>query len=144
MPSNYSLCLSFSFKMGLYHEAEPSPEQPWPNILSFPPPPQPLPPQPPPFVPAPVHYQSVVHPQPPAPRQQVPFDQVQERNRPRQYQVQESELYAAKKETFQGRLKGKLIIDEIEVELDSSNYKRKFHHLICWEERRHIQVLGEK
>ena len=60
------------------------------------------------------------------------------------HQKQDLEWYAAKEETFEGRLKGELKLEEIEVKLNRQNYKRKFNNLICWEERRHIEVLREK
>ena len=60
-----------------------------------------------------------------------------------QYRV-ESEWYAASEESFEGRLQQELNLSEIQVELDRHNYKRKFHHLICWEERKHIEILGNK
>lgn len=56
----------------------------------------------------------------------------------------QSKWYAASEETFEGRLKGELRLGEIEVELDRHNYKLKFHNLICWEERAHIERLTEK
>jgi hypothetical protein len=70
---------------------------------------------------------------------------------PHQFQTQQGqrhqqdpEWYAAKEETFEGRLKGELKLNEIEVDLNRLNYKRKFNNLICWEERRHIEVLRDK
>ena len=32
----------------------------------------------------------------------------------------------------------------IEKNLTRSNYKEKFHHLLCWEEREHEQVLTRR
>ena len=55
-----------------------------------------------------------------------------------------AEKYAASSETFEGRLQGDLEIEEIKVELTRETYKRKFHHLICWEEKEHIDILGNK
>lgn len=52
--------------------------------------------------------------------------------------------YAASSERFEGRLQEVLDITEIEVELTRENYKSKFHNLICWEEKRHIEILGSK
>ncbi len=34
-----------------------------------------------------------------------------------------------------------LSMDEISYELTRENYKRKFHHLLCWEEQEHCNVL---
>lgn len=56
----------------------------------------------------------------------------------------QTERYAASEETFQGRLREVLVLGEIKVELNRLNYRRKFHNLICWEERRHIEILSEK
>ena len=52
--------------------------------------------------------------------------------------------YAASSETFEGRLQEELDIREIKVDLTQHNYKRKFHNLICWEEKTHIEILGNK
>ena len=52
--------------------------------------------------------------------------------------------YAASGITFQERLQQELNLADIQVELCRDNYKRKFHHLICWEEKTHIEILGEK
>ena len=60
------------------------------------------------------------------------------------YEVIDSEWYAACEETFEGRLKGELQLSDIEVDLERRNYKKKFHNLICWEERRHIEILQKK
>ena len=52
--------------------------------------------------------------------------------------------YAASQETFEGRLEADLELAEIQVPLGRNNYKRKFHHLVCWEEKRHIEILANK
>ena len=61
---------------------------------------------------------------------------------PRQQTVQE--MYAASKESFSERIKEDLNIEVIQAQLTRENYKKKFHHMICWEEKRHIEILGEK
>lgn len=40
--------------------------------------------------------------------------------------------------------KDKLHKAVIEKKLTRSNYKEKFHHLLCWEEREHEQVLTSR
>ena len=57
---------------------------------------------------------------------------------------QKAEWYAAGEETFEKRLQQELNLADIQVELCQGNYKRKFHHLICWEEKAHIDILAEK
>lgn len=52
--------------------------------------------------------------------------------------------YAAGEETFQRRLVEELNYSKIIVPLSRPNYKEKFNNLICWEERRHIEVLSQK
>ena len=52
--------------------------------------------------------------------------------------------YAAKKETFQERLQETLDINVVERKLTRRNYREKFHNLICWEERKHIEILRNK
>lgn len=54
------------------------------------------------------------------------------------------ELYAASKESFKERIKGVLDPQIIRAPLTRDNYKKKFHHMICWEEKRHIEILDEK
>ena len=61
---------------------------------------------------------------------------------PRHQTVQE--MYAASKESFSERIKEDLNIEVIQAQLTRENYKKKFHHMICWEEKRHIEILGEK
>ncbi len=51
---------------------------------------------------------------------------------------------AASNETFEERVKSELRIESIQMELTASTYKDKFHNLICWEEKEHIDILGEK
>ena len=53
-------------------------------------------------------------------------------------------MYAASKESFNERIKEELNIAVIEAELTRENYKKKFHHMVCWEEKRHIEILDEK
>ena len=52
--------------------------------------------------------------------------------------------YAAKATKFLARIRDDLLIEDIQVELTQANYKEKFHKLLCWEEKAHIEVLGEK
>ena len=54
------------------------------------------------------------------------------------------EMYAASKESFNERVKEELDIEVIRAPLTTDNYKKKFHHMICWEEKRHIEILDEK
>ena len=63
--------------------------------------------------------------------------------------TQESEAgfqdnYAAKATEFLTRIQEVLHIEDIQVELTQSNYKEKMHKLLCWEEKAHIEILGEK
>ena len=52
--------------------------------------------------------------------------------------------YAASKESFAERIKGVLDPQIIGAPLTRENYKEKFHNMICWEEKRHIEILDEK
>ena len=54
------------------------------------------------------------------------------------------EMYAASKESFKERIEEELNIQVIKAPLTRKNYKEKFHHMICWEEKTHIDVLGNK
>ena len=54
------------------------------------------------------------------------------------------ERYAASKESFGERIKEELHLEVIQAPLTRTNYKEKFHNLICWEEKRHIEILDEK
>ena len=52
--------------------------------------------------------------------------------------------YAEKCSTFMERVKGTLYIADIQQELTRENYKEKFHKLLCWEEKEHIDILGKR
>ena len=52
--------------------------------------------------------------------------------------------YAAKATKFLARVQQVLRIEDIQVELTQRNYKEKMHKLLCWEEKAHIEILGEK
>ena len=52
--------------------------------------------------------------------------------------------YAASKETFAERIKEELDMKVISAPLTRENYKKKFHTMICLEEKRHIEILDEK
>ena len=52
--------------------------------------------------------------------------------------------YAASKEAFAERIKEELDFKIISAPLTRENYKKKFHNVICWEEKRHIEILEEK
>ena len=54
------------------------------------------------------------------------------------------ERYAASKESFNERIQEELHPEVIQAPLTRKNYKKKFHNLICWEEKRHIEILDEK
>ena len=54
------------------------------------------------------------------------------------------EDYAASRVWFKGRIKEILDPAVIKAPLTRTNYKKKFHHLICWEEQSHIELLGSK
>ena len=58
--------------------------------------------------------------------------------------TQDPSKYAASKEKFPERVRGVLEIGEIEESLNRQNYKKKFHNLVCWEEKKHIQILRDK
>lgn len=53
-------------------------------------------------------------------------------------------MYAASKEMFHERIKEELDIEVIKAPLTRENYKKKFHNLICWEEKKHIEILDKK
>ena len=52
--------------------------------------------------------------------------------------------YAAKATKFLTRVQQVLRIEDIHTELTQGNYKEKMHKLLCWEEKAHIEILGEK
>ena len=52
--------------------------------------------------------------------------------------------YAAKAIEFLTRVQQVLRIEDIRTELTQGNYKEKMHKLLCWEEKAHIEILGEK
>ena len=52
--------------------------------------------------------------------------------------------YAAKATRFLTRVQQVLRIEDIRTELTQGNYKEKMHKLLCWEEKAHIEILGEK
>ena len=54
------------------------------------------------------------------------------------------EDYAASKFTFQERIKEPLDPGIIEASLTRENYKERFHNMICWEEKRHVEILDTK
>ena len=54
------------------------------------------------------------------------------------------ENYAASKLTFLERIKEPLDPSIIEAPLTRENYKKRFHNMICWEEKRHVEVLDTK
>ena len=54
------------------------------------------------------------------------------------------EDYAASKLTFQERIKEPLDPGIIEAPLTRENYKKRFHNMICWEEKRHVEILDTK
>ena len=63
--------------------------------------------------------------------------------------MQESEAgfqdnYAAKATEFLTRIQEVLHIEDIRTELTQGNYKEKMHKLLCWEEKAHIEILGNK
>lgn len=55
-----------------------------------------------------------------------------------------NEEYAASNEKFIERTLEVLNIRDIEQPLSRTNYKKKFHNLICWEEKAHIELLHTK
>lgn len=52
--------------------------------------------------------------------------------------------YAAKASIFLARVQEPLQIADIHEELTRDNYKEKFHKLLCWEEKAHIEALEKK
>lgn len=52
--------------------------------------------------------------------------------------------YAASKLTFEERVVEALDPSIIEAPLTRENYKKRFHNMICWEEKRHIEILTTK
>ena len=52
--------------------------------------------------------------------------------------------YAAKCSTFMERVEEDLDIADIRQELTRENYKEKFHKLLCWEEKEHIDILERR
>ena len=58
--------------------------------------------------------------------------------------LQHERDYAARKIDFLQRLEEDLTIADIEKPLTRENYKEKFHKLLCWEEKTHIEILEER
>lgn len=52
--------------------------------------------------------------------------------------------YAAMATKFLARIQEDLRIEDIKAELTRNNYKEKMHKLLCWEEKAHIEILGQK
>ena len=42
------------------------------------------------------------------------------------------------------RVTERLNIADIQQEVTRENYKEKFHKLLCWEEKEHIDILGNR
>lgn len=81
------------------------------------------------------------------PNQQISNSRIQVRSHPvhqhkRLPQVQVT--YAAGKESFIERIKEELDVRIIEAPLTRGNYKEKFHHMVCWEEMTHINILHRR
>ena len=43
---------------------------------------------------------------------------------------------------FYQQFEGQLSVNVIQNELTAENYKEKFHHLLCWEEKEHERLLA--
>lgn len=72
-------------------------------------------------------------------------NQNQAQSRPSlQQKIQRVSEYAAGKESFSERIKEELDLQVIKAPLTRENYKKKFHNMICWEEKRHIEILDTK
>lgn len=52
--------------------------------------------------------------------------------------------YAAQSSDFLERIKDILDVADVEQPLTRENYREKFHKLLCWEEKRHIEILKER
>lgn len=52
--------------------------------------------------------------------------------------------YAAKMFRFQDRIQEPLDIEDVKQKLTTDNYKEKFHKLLCWEEKKHIELLEKR
>ena len=52
--------------------------------------------------------------------------------------------FSADNVVFDERVNHFLQLESIKVELTRNSYKTKFHNLICWEEKTHIEILGDK
>jgi hypothetical protein len=52
--------------------------------------------------------------------------------------------YAARKTDFLARREDELSFADIEKPLTRENYKEKFHLLLCWEEKTHIEILEKR
>ena len=37
-----------------------------------------------------------------------------------------------------------LFLEDLQYELSRENYKERFHKLLCWEEKEHIDILGKR
>ena len=59
-------------------------------------------------------------------------------------QYDQTEVYAASKPIFEERIVEDLDPTIIEAPLTRDNYKKRFHNMICWEEKRHIEILDTK
>jgi len=52
--------------------------------------------------------------------------------------------YAASNVYFAERIKEEIDVQVIEESLSVTNYKKKYHNLVCWEEKEHIEILENK
>lgn len=80
-----------------------------------------------------------IHPHPYNPQHQQPVPPPH-----RQAGSIKSRGHPVNKADFHTRVETVLRIEDIEQPLCRENYKTKLHNLICWEEKRHIEVLEEK
>ncbi len=58
--------------------------------------------------------------------------------------VQRRQEYPAANLDFYRRIKGELVLADVQQPLTRENYKEKFHKLLCWEEKTHIEILEER
>lgn len=65
-------------------------------------------------------------------------------NQPKYSHQEHEEEYAASKEKFEERIMEELDERYVQEKLTRENYKRKYHNLICWEEKEHIDILQNK
>ncbi len=58
--------------------------------------------------------------------------------------AQRRQEYPAESLNFYRRIEGELVLADVQQPLTRENYKEKFHNLLCWEEKTHIEILENR